>query len=456
MLAADGSGLLPAGLPVAYIKANLNDAVEQISNEFQLRGNFADGKVDWLVGAFWLQSKPDGAQGSSVGFAQIPGLPVAGPAYNFIEEESQALFGHVSYDLGEWLEGLALEVGLRYTEDDIESCTGTGVNTAAGPIFAASDVARQSDCLRSKGNLLNTSINSTSSEELTWSVGVNWQINDDLFTYLVSRHGYRAGGVNGPTFSGRLEPYQAFQPETVTDIEWGLRSEWAVGDVGVRLNLSAFVGRYEDVQSAISGVQTAAAICDPANPNNPPGVSPDGDCNASDDPAGGTLLLNVGKSEVSGIDLDLQVSLTNNLLVTFGANYLDTRTRSFDLPADFVPYVASDEIHFDLTAGKSYTAGIRYEVFPGPFAEKVVLNLDYYWTDEFTFSEAVLPDYSLANLRLDINGVAESSIDLSFFCRNLFDKEYITAGSSSGSFVGITSVVYGPPRMVGAEVRYRF
>lgn len=456
LLTSDGTGILPAGLPVAYIKANLNDAVEQISNEFQVRGEFGEGKGDWLLGAFWLSSEPDGPQGSSVGFAQIPGMPVAGPAYNFIEEETRAVFAHLNYSLDSWRDGLSVEAGLRYTEDETESCTGIGTNTGAGPLFAASDVADQKDCVGESGKLINTSINSTDSEEVTWSIGLNWQVNNDLYTYLVSRHGYRAGGVNGPTFSGRLAAFQSFEPETVTDIEWGLRSDWSLGDMDIRLNLSAFIGRYEDVQLAITGVQTATAICDPDSVNNPPGVSPDGDCDASDDPGGGTLLANVGESEVSGVDLDVQLAFTDNLRASFGANWLDTDTRSFDLAPELAPYLSGDTIHFDLTSEKSFTAGIRYQAYPANLADELVINLNYYWTDDFTFSEATLPSYSLTNVRLDLIGIGQTGIDVSLFGRNLFDKEYITAGSSAGTFIGISSVVYGPPRLIGAEMRYRF
>src|SRR5690606_24242430 len=112
-LTADGSNpFIPAGTPMNYIKANLNDAVKQVSDELQLRGKTAGGKVDWLVGAFWLESEPDGPQGTAVAFGQVPGAPLTAPAYNFIEEKSKAVFGHLSWDLGDWARGLEFEVGL--------------------------------------------------------------------------------------------------------------------------------------------------------------------------------------------------------------------------------------------------------------------------------------------------------------------------------------------------------
>lgn len=455
LLTSDGTGAFPAGYPVAYIKAGLDDAVKQTSDEIQLRGQALDNQMDWLLGAFWLKSEPDGAQGSSVAFAQIPGAPVQAPGYNFLEDESKAIFGQVSIDLDSWLSGLGLDLGVRYTKDETQSCTASGTNTAAGPIVADSSVVEQSDCLNSRANVVNASTNSVSSEEVTWSVGVNWQVNDDLFTYLVSRHGYRAGGVNGPTFSGRLAPYQSFDPETVTDVEWGIRADWNVGEVDIRSNISFFLGQYDDVQSTLTGVQTSA-ICDPGNPDNAPGISPDGDCDASNDPNGGSILVNVGESQVSGVDFDLQIALTPNLLVNLGGNYLDMKTNKFSLPDAFAPYTASREIKFDLAAEKSFVAGIRYELTDLSFSESVVMNIDYYWTDEMIFSDGTLPSYDLTNLRLDMNNILASQVDLSVFVRNVFDDEYANSASSSGTFIGITSLVYGAPRMFGAEVRYSF
>ncbi|MDB6063561.1 MAG: TonB-dependent receptor [Verrucomicrobiaceae bacterium] len=455
-LIADGTGPFPAGTPVNYIKANLHDEVKQTSDELQLRGKLDDGKFDWLVGGFWLKSKPNGAQGSSVAFAQVPGQPVAAPAYNFIEQESKAIFGHFTYDLADWLTGLQLELGVRYTKDKTTSCTANGVNTEAGPLLADATVVDQSDCLHATSNVTSASVNTAKSDVYTWSAGLNWQITDDLFSYLVSRHGYRAGGVNGPSFSGRLAAFQSFDPETVTDVEAGIRSDWTLGDMAVRTNLSAFVGRYDHVQSALTGIQTATALCNPLSANNPAGISPDGDCSAANDPAGGVVIVNLGESQVSGVDFDVTVAVTPELRVNVGGNYLDMRTRSYNLPDAFAPYVATKEISFPLAPEKTFNAGVRYELSSVPFADNVVFNVDYYWTDDFMYTDVTLPSYGLTNLRIDINSLMHSNLDLSFFGRNVFNKEYEASGASAGSFIGITALVYGAPRTVGAELRYRF
>jgi iron complex outermembrane receptor protein len=455
-LTIDGTGLVPfpAGLQMDFIKANLTQQLQQYSNEVQLRGQALDDRLDWIVGAFWLKNEPNGAQGQSVTFAGVPGVtPPVQASYGFITEESKAVFANVKYDLGSLLEGLALDIGVRYTEDKVESCTGAGITDWSGDVT-------DSDCESRSSNIINAQNTSASSDELTWSAGLNWQITPDLFTYLVTRHGYRAGGVNGPSFSGRLLPYQSFAPETVTDFEIGVRSDWTLGNVALRLNASAFVGYYDDVQSALTGVVSSGlAACNPSSGNNPPDISADGDCDPNNDPSGGTLIVNVGESRVSGMDLALTIAPTENLTLNLGASYLDLDTRKFDSPTGIETFIGADEIVFNYTATKTFTGGIRYSVpIPDGLADELVVSLDHYWTDELFYSDesAVVPSYHLTNMRIDLNGVNGTGLDISAFARNLTDEEYPSSASASGEIIGITTYVQGPPRMYGAEVRYRF
>lgn len=447
-LTADGPPY-GAGTPVNFIKANLTNETEQTSNELQLRGRALDDNLSWLVGAFWLQSEPSGPQGSEVAFGHVPLLPLPNAAYTFITEESRAVFSHFSYELTALAEGLQLELGVRYTEDEVEACTGSGVSGFSNEVDL-------SDCESGAANIVNSSVNKTSAEEVTWSVGLNWQATDDVFAYLVTRRGYRAGGVNGPTYSGRLQPLQSFQPETVTDIELGLRSDWRIGDVGVRSNVSVFRGQYDDVQSGLNGIQTASALCNPASTDNPSGISPDGDCDISNDPAGGVMIVNLGESEVSGIDLELTIAATENLTLNVAGNFLDLETKRFDVPATLAAYVADSELPFTYTAEQTFTAGLRYEQSMGTVADAWVLNVDYYWTDDVRFADFETPSYDVTNLRLDVNGIAGSALDFSLFVRNVFDDDYVSAVAAGGTFLGMKSVIYGPPRLYGAELRYRF
>src|SRR5690606_5520569 len=236
----------------------------------------------------------------------------------------------------------------------------------------------------------------------------------------------------------------------------GVRSDWTIGTVGVRANASAFVGDYEDVQVALSGVQSTIAACNPASNDNPPAVSPDGDCDPNNDPAGGTLLVNIGESRVSGLDLELTVVPVENLSLDLGFSYLDTETRKYEAPPAVAPYVVNDRIPFNYTTDKTYFLGVRYGVpLSGAVGEELLFNLQHYRTNDLNYTDAVVPSYHLTNLRVDLRGIGGTGLDLGVFVRNLTDEEYNTTVSASGAFVGMTSMLSAPPRRCGAQMTYR-
>jgi iron complex outermembrane receptor protein len=441
---ADGTGFLPAGTPLDLITSTAQNQTHQYSDELQLRGTSLEDRLQWLAGAFYLESNPSGPQSNLVGFAQIPGFDTATTSYSFIAEKSKALFGNVRYNFDDLLHGLQLEVGLRHTWDDIRSCTATG-----GP---AGDI-QPSQCDDGSPLLVNPAVTNAESKAWTWSVGVNWQATDGLFTYLVSRRGYRAGTVNSPALVGRLTRFQGLAPETVTDVELGLRSDTDLGSVKLRFNIDGFAGWYDDVHSAVTGLQTSP-LCVPGI-DNPAPVSPDGDCNASNDPTGGTLLVNAGRSRVSGIDLDGLIQLGERFSINYGGSILWSKLLEFTPPAEIVPYSPA---RFEPTQGPKRTAvlGARYALPMPASAGNLIFNVDYYWSDELPFAETVLPSYHTINARIDWKEAGGLPVDVAIFARNLFDEEYFSAGAVGVPFLGFTSAIYGPPRMVGAELRYQF
>ncbi len=451
---ADGTGGIPNPLDltafggplivdphVDLIVASLDNNVHQYTDELQLKGKIFDDKLEWLVGGFWLHSKPSGPWGNLVAFATIAELGSSAKAsYNFITEDSNAVFANLRYEV---LPGVHIEGGIRYTEDKIQSCAGVG------PTDSGADVQPQ-ECLT---KLTNPALTKAKSNAVTWQIGANWQATDDLFAYVVSRRGYRAGGVNSPSFAGRLTPFQSFKPETVTDVEAGIRADADLGEAKLRINVSAFVGWYKDVQTALTGIQTTGTLC--SGTNVPAPISPDGDCDVNNDPAGGTLLLNLGETRVSGIDIDGFVKF-GAFTFNYGANFLDPKTTSFNAPAALQPFISDNSVPFNNTAKKTFTAGIRYQLPVDESLGQVVFNADYYWSDKLMYVGTSLPSYDVVNARLDWNSVAGSPIDVSIYCRNLLDKEYMAAANASGAFLGFTSAIFAPPRTYGLELRYRF
>jgi iron complex outermembrane receptor protein len=448
IIAADGTGLLPAGTPVEYLVAGANSNTHQLSDELQLEGKLLDGKLSWLVGGFYLKSKPSGPNASLARAFQVVGTAPTPTNYAFLTEESKALFGHIEYDLGGVVEGLKFNGGFRYSWDKFKACTATGLNGQFNDV-------NPDDCVASNPLLARVSTNTAGSSAPTWTIGLDWQASPDLFTYIVSRRGYRSGGINGPTFSGRLIPFQTFGPETVTDIEVGVRSDWHLGgDVKLRLNASAYSGWYNKVQGVITGLRTSPT-CNPAI-NNPAGISPDGDCDPTNDPAALTLLANIGKSRVSGVDFDGNIWFTRNLQVNFGGSYISTKTRSLDAPAALLPYIPTKSIPFNNTPKYTVLAGLSYTRDLPDNAGSVSFRADYYHSARVRYSTDFIPGYNVVNSRIEWNNILSSGLDLAVFARNLFKEKYVASTNLSTASIAILTVTYGTPRTFGVTGRYRF
>ncbi len=185
-------------------------------------------------------------------------------------------------------------------------------------------------------------------------------------------------------------------------------------------------------------------------------MSPTGSCNPANDPAGGTLLVNIGKSQVSGIDLDGEFAVTRSLAFTYAANFLDPRTRSLDVSPSIEPYVAAGGIPFNMTAKRTFAGGARYQLPVPDELGQVVFNVDEYYTSPVMFTATTLPAYAVLNTRLDWNNVEGHPLDLSLYVRNAANREYFATPVASGTFLGMTSAIPGPPRMFGGEFRVRF
>lgn len=437
------------GAPFTNLNGSAGIHAEQITNEVQLKGTASDGRIEWLLGGFYLHSKPYGANGTGgKQFSQAP-LSIAQTFFgnNFLTEDSRAVFANVAVNLDNAVEGLKLNLGARYTWDKFESCTASesGVN----PGYVDPDV-----CDAGAAPLINPRTNKGKSSAPTWQASLEWQATPDLFTYVVTRRGYRAGGINSPTLAGRLVPFQTFGPEKVTDVEAGFRSDWNFGgDTKLRLNASAFIGWYDGVSTSISGLRTSAATC---VVGAPPPVSPDGDCNASNDPTNGALTVNAGKSRVWGIDIDGFLAINRELKITFAGNLLRPKSTSFAVPAAIAPYVPlGTAIGFDFVAKNTYSAGIEYTAPLGDEGE-VSARVDLYHSGKLSYVDSSLPAYTIANARLDFNSVHGAPIDIGLWATNLFDKEYQQQGIVNGPSAGIEGAIFGAPRMYGVSLRYRF
>ena len=84
----------------------------------------------------------------------------------------------------------------------------------------------------------------------SYTVGFDYQVNAATLLYLVSRQGYKSGGFNivAATVGDVSSPAFSYKPETVRDVELGLKTEWSVGGMHGRTNIAVYNSWYLNAQ----------------------------------------------------------------------------------------------------------------------------------------------------------------------------------------------------------------
>lgn len=255
---------------------------EQSSISQELRVAFTGEKLNYVAGAYYFNQDLDSTSTLTFGddteaiAAAFLGFPPAfiiplqfplsgatastGPGaffpdggfatdFNTQEHESWAVFGQL-----DWLinDSLTLTAGLRYSDEEkilntvyIESGDELGFFT---PAFAATQRRDNVDEV-------------ISDEQITGTLKLSWQANDDILTYASLSTGYKAGGTN----TDRIDPAfeQIFDAETSISYEVGMKAEFP--DNSMRLNVSLYYTPVDDFQVGTftgSGfnVQNAATV----------------------------------------------------------------------------------------------------------------------------------------------------------------------------------------------------
>jgi iron complex outermembrane receptor protein len=249
--------------------------------------------------------------------------------------------------------------------------------------------------------------------------------------------GFKAGGVNPiapPAVFPNLSNGSIFRPEIVDTYEVGYRAP--LFDRTVQVTLAAFYNDYRDLQVAAHSTPEHPEIF--------------------------LAIVNAGSARTYGAEGS--VTWRVNRAVTLGANvgYLDARYKTFAIndPAGILA-------NFDVS-GERMPNSPRWQLsFSGDLDQpindqfRLVGSMLVSHLSSMTFLQSALPGilpeptqegYWLANMRLGVR-TTDDKYGLAIFANNLFNRGYITYGSSSGLGNQLT---WGTPRIVGAEVTAKF
>ncbi len=394
---------------VAFAIALSQNETESFSQEF--RGVFTGERLRAAVGANLYHE--DGSFASSINILPLANLASTSfhEPYSTSTLDAYAAFAQIEYDA---TDRLTLIVGGRYnyeTRDYTIDLTGAIPAPPPGSSVAGND---------SEGKFLP-------------SIGVNYDVSEDVLLYAKVSEGYLSPGFN--YYAGNPPPavFTAesvlFDAEDLWAYEVGLKSQYF--DRQVTLNLAAFYSDYSDIQ-----VRTVFG-------------------------AGQAVTNNAEAATIMGVDAEVSWNVTDALTISANATYQEATFDKFCEPTGITtgscPVGSSDRSGNDLPFAPSWVTGVRAD-YSAPITSALTLNtnLSYSYQSGEHFTTANLP--LVANdgwTRIDarVGLQLESGPEFYIYGRNLADERFIGVSAAIG---GNSTGALNDPRTYGAGVRYHF
>ena len=413
--------------------------INLISNEPILNGT-----TDWTIGAFYLKHEIENHIRGYVDndldgeFKYVCGESFANPNYcfnigenpfaadfDFVTDafpvrESFSIYGQTTYAISDVSRLIS---GIRYTEDEVTTCN-------ANFFFGCDNLT-------------------TSSDEITGKVALEYDVNPDTMVYLSFTAGYKPGGTN-LTYGTDAEDgsysamvFETFEPETVDSIEFGIKSDFYDGKA--RANIAVFSYDYENLQFQAT---------DPI-------------------PYEGGVA-NIPSSEMSGVEIEFTALATDSITFDMNLGFIDSKVSSdyevLDNVLAFQYFFGEESLRYDLrenvngnelaktpdftadismtyetelSSGNSLTSVFQF-VKRGEFMQRVNNNP----------SVDIVPSYRVFNISVGIDFKNDLSLD--FILMNVDDEDGVNSAMTDVFGVAGTGIEYIPPRQMMTRLSYNF
>lgn len=386
----------------------------------------ADKAYDFVAGVYYFDQEADSIDVLMPG-RNFPFPPAAGSANQSqtVDAESIAAFVHANYRLSD---AVTLFAGLRYTDETKKLVVNP--TTCPNPITCgALRFPRFTAPVDAPDDL--------TSREPTWSVGLRYNVDDDIMVYGSVARGFKSAAFNksrDPVADLKANLLVA-DPEFVTNYEIGAKTSWM--ERRLQLNVAAFYMDYEDLQ-----VRTTCIDCGPF-------------------PV--LILGNAAAATSKGFELELSALATDNLLIAAGVGYSDATYDTFEGVTNNRTRMLEDASGNHIPVAPKWTLNVTVQHQARLADGTLTSRLDYSYLDDrysiqgvLNDSYSFLPSQSLLNARLSY-GPHNGNWSLSAWARNLTDNKsliYANFRSAFGSRGGVG--MYQEPRTYGISLDYRF
>lgn len=390
--------------PYSVIDTDDTQHQEQYSQELQAYGSLADGRLDYLLGAYYFKeiARDENFIPILPGTLNAFGFEISQKANLGLNVNNYAFFGQVSYKL---LDNLKLTVGVRQNHES-KRFTRMFTHIQGGDVFIPFQE-------------LTASWNS-----FTPKFGLDWKPSDDILVYASYAQGFKSGGWN-PRPIGANTGSTPFGPEKIKTYEVGVKTQV---DRRLTLNLAGFHSIYSDIQlQALTTDSSGALISD---------------------------TRNAGRSSIWGAEVELVARPVPEASIQISGSYLGNKYTDLNFGTDVqIANKLPDAPQWTLSVGADY----RFDI-PGlgrltPRIDAAYRSKTY--KDGLNSPAITQPGYWLANARIAFVPAGLAGFELQAYATNLFDQHYINYGQDV-KIQGYAIAGYGRPREVGLTAKYSF
>ena len=398
---------------------------EQTSLEWQISGDAMDGGLEWMTGLYYFEE--EGRDGSdSNGGAAVPNGIFASQVVGIIDSNiSRSAFVSATLHL---TDNVNLNGGVRYTKDTKPVRTNSQLLTSNGIVCRFQPSAPNANFDDCTWGL------SDNYEFVSWTLGLDWRINEDVLAYVKSSSSQRAGGQNlrglgiidvigddGST--NQFNTSTPFEPEVATDMELGLKGQFF--DNSLQINTAFFHIWYDDVQkSQLLNTNTGLI----------------------------TFIANSSTASYDGFEADIKWIISDQFML---ASTMSKINWAYENTEDFTPAVPDEEFTLranyiipldigSLTLDANYS--YRGEMYPNSSASRSSLD---------AAPEAKVKSVDLFGARATLE-LSDIPLTIAAWGKNLTDEEY----TLSPLVLNIPAKLYamgpGMPRTYGVDVTYNF
>jgi iron complex outermembrane receptor protein len=397
------------------------------SEELQASGKALGDKLDWIAGLFY--------------FDNIFSQQLFGSAFGWLDRDTPKALSitHAAYAQGSYqlpIDGLSFALGVRYT-DDFRSMNkfqyGLTPTTCTLTLSPVGPAVPPPNCYFYAQRTF---------DQVTYNATPSYQIDPLTMVYVSNSRGYRAGGFNIAQ-SDLVGYLQGYKPEIVENYEIGLKRDWIFGDARLRTNIAAYDQKYTNIVRELQEVTAGAPFA---------------------------VLTNGPKADIKGAEVEIGFAPVKHVDLGLSFAYVDPK---YTAPFFPIPSFNEENNQFALVPHTTLTANVKYTLPLDPHIGDISLGANYYYQSRMWYDDASQGNncgnaynspcgplnyysqkpYGILGLRLDWKNLWGSKFDADLWTTNVTNTEYNTSAGAVVSVLGFENVM-GPPRFVGADLKY--